>query len=123
MQGSLDWTITHNGFQAAKAQAKAAIARAMVGQQHNVQAAVTRVTPRDRGWLQSSLDVTVDEAMSTMTVKAGGQTAEGLVDYAWYVHDGTIYMRSRPYLRDGLEAVAPLVMEEIAAELVMEFRP
>ena len=69
--------------------------RAVKASTLNIQRASMRVTPVDTGFLRAS-------HITTMTNPVQGEVAV-LADYAEFVHDGTKFMKARPFLADAVE--------------------
>lgn len=65
-----------------------------------VQTEARRRCPVDTGRLRASIGVTLTAAPAGFAVRVGSD-----VIYARYVHDGTRYMRPRPFLTDALASV------------------
>lgn len=63
------------------------------------------ITPKDTGNLQNSL------ARGTKFSNLKGSLFSNL-NYAGFVHDGTRYMKGRPYLKKGAENAQPLIDQE-----------
>jgi HK97 gp10 family phage protein len=58
-----------------------------------------RLCPVDTGNLRASITFEIQQQGSDLIGRVGTN-----VPYARYVHDGTKYMRARPFLRDALPA-------------------
>lgn len=76
------------------------VSRFMLRQGIRVSSAAKRFCPVDTGRLRASIGV-------SQSFGAGGATTtvEATADYGIYVHQGTRYMRARPFLTEGLNEV------------------
>lgn len=71
------------------------LSRAIKASALNIQRASMRITPVKTGFLKNS-------HVTAMTSPLSGYV-EPTADYALFVHDGTRFMKSRPFLSDAVE--------------------
>jgi HK97 gp10 family phage protein len=95
-------------------QARTAMARAVTSGLEQggkaVLADMQRRTPVDTGGLRGSESMQVEG--DTLTLRAGTSLPDGR---ALYVHEGTVRMPARPYMRDAVEQGAQGIVDAIAA--------
>jgi hypothetical protein len=107
-------TVKRNELGRASSLAKAAIKTAFQNEGQPLVTGAVQGTPIDTGALRESGRFEI--VGETLLIKFGNSEEGGEVDYAGFVHDGTIRMQGRPFLvnsvsRDKDRIVAALVSE------------
>jgi HK97 gp10 family phage protein len=83
------------GRNAAKLDMKTPLSKAIGKASFLLERRSKKLTPVDTGFLRSS--IRVETLQSGLTAKVGPNT-----DYAVYVHEGTRFMRARPFMRQAV---------------------
>ena len=73
-----------------------------------------QLTPVDTGRLRSSIAV-------SWIISEIGAIVRPNTDYAYFVHEGTRYMRARPYMAQGAEFAKQYIEGDIKARIDEEF--
>ena len=103
-------TIKSNRFPGAAAALAKAVTSGLETGGRAMLADMQRRTPVDTGGLRGSESMTVDG--NTLTLRAGASLPDAR---ALYVHEGTVRMPARPYMRDAVEQGAQGIVDAIAA--------
>lgn len=74
-----------------------------------------QLSPVDTGRLRASIHFSPSTPLTLKSVVATG------TDYAVFVHEGTRYMRGRPFMSTGAEMAMGNLMGEVASRLEQEF--
>lgn len=88
-----------SGVLTVRGPASGAMARDLLRRGYKVEAQAKHDAPVDTGRLQASIKVEEGTPESSIGVEIGSD-----VNYAHWVHDGTKYMRARPFLLRALDA-------------------
>lgn len=73
-----------------------------------------QLTPVDTGRLRASIG-------TSWTIQGLGAIIQTNTDYAVYVHEGTRYMRGRPFMERGADMAAQNIEGEIGSRIDKEF--
>lgn len=92
--------IRHAALQNLLASPQGDVSRYMLRQGIRVSNAAKRFCPVDTGRLRASIGVSQSFGSEGAVTRV-----EATADYAIYVHEGTRYMRGRPFLTEGLDEV------------------
>jgi len=73
-----------------------------------------QLTPVDTGRLRASI-------ATSMYIGSLGAKVSTYVDYAVYVHEGTRYMRARPFMEKGAEMAKGMIEGDLVKRIDAEF--